>query len=300
MDIDDVVHDFAVAGNDLPKASMQWALNNWDVALPRFQELLERYVDGTDRRKEVANALFFAIHLIGEKRAASAFPALCRLIMDAAACEAAFEDAVTETLRDILISAYDGDPSLLERVIEAPSADEFVRAAALEAMAYLTAEGAIGEGAMRAYLARLVDEMEPQGESFVWSAWALSVANLGYEDFSEKVDALFRRGSIERGVMNRKDFDSQLRITLADPERKAGFRSDRIRPFEDAIGVLSRWYGFSEQYKIDQTRYAVEAASESRPSIFDPPYVNMHRDVGRNDPCPCGSGKKYKKCCLAA
>jgi uncharacterized protein len=21
------------------------------------------------------------------------------------------------------------------------------------------------------------------------------------------------------------------------------------------------------------------------------------RDVGRNDPCPCGSGKKYKKCC---
>src|SRR5438874_1120241 len=21
--------------------------------------------------------------------------------------------------------------------------------------------------------------------------------------------------------------------------------------------------------------------------------------IGRNDPCPCGSGKKYKKCCLA-
>jgi len=20
--------------------------------------------------------------------------------------------------------------------------------------------------------------------------------------------------------------------------------------------------------------------------------------LGRNDPCPCGSGKKYKKCCL--
>jgi len=22
-------------------------------------------------------------------------------------------------------------------------------------------------------------------------------------------------------------------------------------------------------------------------------------DIGRNDPCRCGSGKKYKKCCLA-
>ena len=24
-----------------------------------------------------------------------------------------------------------------------------------------------------------------------------------------------------------------------------------------------------------------------------------HNKVGRNDPCPCGSGKKYKKCCGA-
>lgn len=24
----------------------------------------------------------------------------------------------------------------------------------------------------------------------------------------------------------------------------------------------------------------------------------MKWKIGRNDPCPCGSGKKYKKCCL--
>ena len=24
----------------------------------------------------------------------------------------------------------------------------------------------------------------------------------------------------------------------------------------------------------------------------------MRRRIGRNEPCPCGSGKKYKKCCL--
>lgn len=28
-----------------------------------------------------------------------------------------------------------------------------------------------------------------------------------------------------------------------------------------------------------------------------PPAVNRTPDIGRNDPCPCGSGKKYKKCC---
>jgi len=25
--------------------------------------------------------------------------------------------------------------------------------------------------------------------------------------------------------------------------------------------------------------------------------IKGDKDVGRNDPCPCGSGKKYKKCC---
>ena len=24
----------------------------------------------------------------------------------------------------------------------------------------------------------------------------------------------------------------------------------------------------------------------------------MNQKIGRNDPCPCGSGKKYKQCCL--
>jgi hypothetical protein len=24
-----------------------------------------------------------------------------------------------------------------------------------------------------------------------------------------------------------------------------------------------------------------------------------HQHIGRNDPCPCGSGRKYKQCCLA-
>lgn len=26
------------------------------------------------------------------------------------------------------------------------------------------------------------------------------------------------------------------------------------------------------------------------------PYVRQERKVGRNEPCPCGSGKKYKHC----
>jgi uncharacterized protein YecA (UPF0149 family) len=30
------------------------------------------------------------------------------------------------------------------------------------------------------------------------------------------------------------------------------------------------------------------------------PIVRKGDKVGRNDPCPCGSGRKYKKCCGAS
>jgi hypothetical protein len=35
---------------------------------------------------------------------------------------------------------------------------------------------------------------------------------------------------------------------------------------------------------------------EAAPARLTSP--NPHAGVGRNDPCPCGSGSKYKKCCL--
>jgi uncharacterized protein YecA (UPF0149 family) len=31
--------------------------------------------------------------------------------------------------------------------------------------------------------------------------------------------------------------------------------------------------------------------------ISNQPVIREEEKVGRNDPCPCGSGKKYKKCC---
>lgn len=32
-------------------------------------------------------------------------------------------------------------------------------------------------------------------------------------------------------------------------------------------------------------------------SIISDKTISDMKEVGRNDPCPCGSGKKYKKCC---
>ncbi len=40
------------------------------------------------------------------------------------------------------------------------------------------------------------------------------------------------------------------------------------------------------------------SAHAARAPAPEPPPPRAARKIGRNDPCPCGSGKKYKKCCL--
>jgi len=51
---------------------------------------------------------------------------------------------------------------------------------------------------------------------------------------------------------------------------------------------------------LQQTTYDKQQAMSNlqRPTVVSgkSPVVGR-RKVGRNDPCPCGSGKKYKKCC---
>jgi hypothetical protein len=53
-----------------------------------------------------------------------------------------------------------------------------------------------------------------------------------------------------------------------------------------------------------QQRWAQEAAAADEEFDDEPftepviPFIREAPKVGRNDPCPCGSGKKYKRCCL--
>jgi preprotein translocase subunit SecA len=60
-------------------------------------------------------------------------------------------------------------------------------------------------------------------------------------------------------------------------------------------------------YRIQLAREADQAqlaAREERPVFFShggdespEPQKREAKKVGRNEPCPCGSGKKYKRCC---
>ena len=298
MTLDDALYDLAATGNELPRAAMRWALDHWDEAGPRLVGLVEAYARGLDRSEETERALFFAIHLLGEKAETAAFAPLCRLLLDLdrEAADLILGDAVTVTLRSILISTYDGDLAALRAVIEAETADDFVREGALLALAYLTRMGRVPEAEMHAYLLHLLAEMRPQAEHFVWIGWLLAVAHLGYEDLAEQAEGLIRRGFVSERDWRIADFRNDLRRTLADPERMVGFTHDRIGPFTDAIGELEGWHAVPDVDASDTVPMPLELGDYE----VQLPITNPLRGVGRNDPCPCGSGKKFKKCCLAA
>ena len=55
---------------------------------------------------------------------------------------------------------------------------------------------------------------------------------------------------------------------------------------------------FCNHHEVSQfVREAGEWKFEDGELVGESPVVREEPKVGRNDPCPCGSGKKYKKCC---
>ena len=294
MVLDDCILSLAKTGV-FPRDALRWAVDHWDEAAPRFVETLEGYADAEDLSEATANALFFMIHLLAEKREKRALAPLCRMLLDSESAEECLGDAITANLRDILIAIGGDDLTALKRVIEAPTADEYARASALEALAWHTRAGALTDAEMRAYLTHLRDSMQPQGECFVWDAWVMSAANLGYADFYADAERLIRLGLVPEMDMNIAHFRRQLQRTLDDPTGWASFEYERFHPFADTIGTLQTWH-----YEAPDQDKPLQAEREETASIWDQytPYTNPFRDVGRNDPCPCGSGKKFKKCHL--
>src|SRR5690242_14100531 len=88
LTVEEVLDAFAEARHKLPREALQWALDHWESAGPRFVALLEACANGEDRSERTYEILFFAMHLLAEKRDTRAFPALCRLLLDAECAEA--------------------------------------------------------------------------------------------------------------------------------------------------------------------------------------------------------------------
>lgn len=77
--------------------------------------------------------------------------------------------------------------------------------------------------------------------------------------------------------------------------KNAGIAGGRMDPA--AFGNSAKNEGFVEGELVDEPKRVGSRGRDSRPgNVSRQSTVKNVKKVGRNDPCPCGSGKKYKKC----
>lgn len=265
-----------------PLDALMTLRQKWDEARGPLFAALDDYASGEDRSEQAADKIFFGIHLLAEKREHAAWAPLLRVALEGG--EALYDmigDAAAETLPAVLLSLYDGDLAGLKKLIETPQADEWGRVAALECFSALAASGEISLDDAQAYLGGLFETLQPRAADPVWYGWQGCIALLGLKDLEPLVARAFRQGFVDKNVLNFEDFQADLMASRAAASLKEVFEERGVTPIDDGVEILAV---FDEDY------------AEEEPQK---PAQNEHRNVGRNDPCPCGSGKKFKKCCGA-
>jgi hypothetical protein len=125
---------------------------------------------------------------------------------------------------------------------------------------------------MRRLGSKLLVERPP---CFLHDAFVCDVADFGIRALQVEAETLFDEDLVDPVVISRSEFHQFMtRGASGDrPPQTFTRASDGLRVFlKSAFGPK-------------------EAESEAHET------VRNSRKVGRNEPCPCGSGVKYKKCC---
>jgi hypothetical protein len=144
-----------------------------------------------------------------------------------------------------------------------------------------------GSDALTTMLRRIADIASDQSETLVFRQFmGMLLLSLPRKEFRPLVESLADTRS-DLGVMYQ-----MLDVEIAF----------------DAMNDDPEWCRFDEPWKFYSddaiARRRKQHREEDENQIYDDTYVETvvreSPKIGRNDPCPCGSGKKYKKCCLAA
>ncbi len=272
------IDDLAVE-RGYPTEAVEACLRQPGQSVPLLRAILGRAARGLDLSDAEASQLFLGVHILAQLRDQPSCPPLLRLLRRPIdAVEALLGDAVTVTMAKVVASLYDGDADALFDTIGDATVDEFVRDALWRAAAYLTFQGRIARDTMAAFIVRYDEERLAPAHDMGWYGWLEAIAQLGLEDLAPRVEPLWSDDRLPENVLDREHFDGDLATALRVPGDAARFEATQAGTIDDVGAALAwaDWHGAPE------------------------PYVNPMRDVGRNDPCPCGSGKKAKKCCLAA
>ncbi|MBN2620640.1 SEC-C domain-containing protein, partial [candidate division WOR-3 bacterium] len=141
---------------------------------------------------------------------------------------------------------------------------------------------------------RLVGRMQELGEEKCREM--LKFVLLGTLD-SRWRDHLYALDDLRQGI-NLRAYGQRDPLIEYKQESHKLFEELRVDVAKNSTALIFRAQPQARQRTAQRTREYKPAAA-LRPGEQPPPQTTVKREqkVGRNDPCPCGSGKKYKKCC---
>ena len=181
--------------------------------------------------------------------------------------------------------------------------DEFVRGSFLKASIILVLHDVLDHEEMRdRYISLFKQGIEANDYDLV-SRLVAELCDLGDPMLRPYIDEAFTKDLVEIFIMDKASVDRAYKKPLTK-------ENHFYKLVTDTHAELKGWVWFREEEEEEEL-------SRFKPSTLDAPLVDSFNDqlplfsnerpapvvrdspkVGRNDPCPCGSGKKYKKCCL--
>lgn len=106
------------------------------------------------------------------------------------------------------------------------------------------------------------------------------------------MDSVFFAGFLD-GINTSLDDSLDVEALTEESEIKLVINLEKL--YYNMLAAKADWLYNLPQWEsiltVDERKAIKKEYNESR-------IVRNDNKVGRNDPCPCGSGKKYKKCCL--
>lgn len=277
MDVKEIISQLEYHQGPFPRKAVREAIASKEQITPILLNILEESTANIEELIENDNymAHIYAMFLLAQFRETQAYPLIVNFFSTPGDISLEVTgDVVTEYLRRILASVYDGDDSLIKQLAENESADEFVRSAALDAMACLVGIGKKSrEDVLGYYKALLQSELSKQSPFFC--AETISAATDLYpEEIYEEIQEAFKKDLVDETILDLKFVDQKL--SQGKESVLVELQDKRNGPIVDTIKEMEWWAGFRETPQKQ---------------------VIKKKKIGRNEPCPCRSGKKYKKCC---
>jgi len=250
--------------------------------------------DPTGLPENDATLFSYAMYLLAKWREPLGYPLIVRwLSLPGRGAFAIGGDTVTQEGSRFLASSCGGDVEPIKALILNREANEYSRSQAVQALALLAAWGELPYESVVDYFLWLAREGLEREPSNAWNSLAANCADIEALAVFPDLRRAYEQGLIESLYMQPSELDE----VEATPRGKGIARlREHHPPIADVARETSWWACFYRERASEAQRMAERAGYESRER---PPPHRASPKIGRNSPCPCGSGKKYKRCCGA-